>query len=1007
MVVPFEQLEPLDLGNVNGPDSKWTEPVPLGPPDLRHGTLKNGFQYYVRSNPKPKARVALSLVVRAGSVLEDSTEQGLAHFVEHLAFSATENFSEHRIVHYLESIGAAFGADSNAQTSFDDTRYFLQVPSDGFNTALDLLSEFASKIRCSAADVEKERGAILDELRAMHNSTGRAVDQLFKLCMQGSQYANRMPKGLEKIVKTAPASKLKGFFQRWYRPEHMALVVVGDLRDPEAAVRRIRDTFEPWTGHESAPVPMPSFGIVPHSQPRFLVTVDRESQSSLVQVNFTFPQPSLSRPCDYLQEFRQQAFDSAMQRRFFIMSQQEDPPFHMAVSGCAPICAAACSRAVTASVSENRGSIAHALEAILTELARARMHGFHQQEVNKACADFLAGFEQTWLEREQQQSEVLREEYERNFLSGEFVTGREYESRLAKTILPMITCEDLRAVAHECSMDRSCTVQATCHSGVASEDTLRKVVAKVQALERRGEIGEWEQVDDLDSLLPEDYEPQPGEITSVKKWPKMGATELLLSNGMRVTFKSTTFLDDQIMMHGWARGGLTEVPREHFSSCCLAPGLAEEFGYLGKKPTDLANLLAGKRAELNVGEAQFSRALSGEQSPKDLETALVMVHLLFTQSVRTEPGQLRSFLRRFEQKSTAQQRDPGFRFRQEVVATNYGNCYYYQPSNRNDVKSVDAELACRHFNRAFSNPAEFRLIFTGNIQEEDFLRLTQDWLASIPRVPEPADVAPDSITSLDYEFPRSVVRKTVRAQMVEAACTALITFPVAVDTTRPSQRMQQSCWLGFVTHLLRTKLTERMRFEAGKVYTVSVTVNFGHEPAHVRRQQRHGELSITFGCDPDAVDVLTEMALAEVQRLQEEGPLQEELDTLLTLEQLEHEASQEENAYWHNQMFSLYGGAAFAELQDLDASYQLLMDARAHVRKACTPEALQDAFQTLLPYPCRSRYTALSLVPAQPFFLSVLPTTPRKAGIWAGAAVLLGLGLMRLLHLRGRLAGSR
>ena len=175
--------------------SRPDAPVPFDPAVVR-GTLSNGLSYYIRRNEEPLGRAHLSLVVKAGSVLEEEAQRGLAHFVEHMAFNGTERFAKQEIVEYLESIGSTFGADLNASTSYDTTVYFLEIPTDDpeiLETAFQILSDWAYAVSFSPDEVELERNVILEEWRRIQGFSSRWRDSWFPLVFGSSRYADRDP----------------------------------------------------------------------------------------------------------------------------------------------------------------------------------------------------------------------------------------------------------------------------------------------------------------------------------------------------------------------------------------------------------------------------------------------------------------------------------------------------------------------------------------------------------------------------------------------------------------------------------------------------------------------------------------------------------------------------------------------------------------------------------------------------------------------------------------------
>src|SRR5262249_33746852 len=172
-----------------------TDPIPVER-EITIGQLPNGLRYYVRANKKPEKRAELRLVVKAGSVLEDDDQQGLAHFVEHMAFNGTSHFPKNEIIKFIESLGMRFGADLNAYTSFDQTVYMLQVPTDKpevMDKALLVLEDWAHNVSFDNSEIDKERGVVMEEWRLSRGAGARTTDKLFPIVLKGSRYADRIP----------------------------------------------------------------------------------------------------------------------------------------------------------------------------------------------------------------------------------------------------------------------------------------------------------------------------------------------------------------------------------------------------------------------------------------------------------------------------------------------------------------------------------------------------------------------------------------------------------------------------------------------------------------------------------------------------------------------------------------------------------------------------------------------------------------------------------------------
>ncbi|GJN18641.1 hypothetical protein PR202_gb05820 [Eleusine coracana subsp. coracana] len=437
------------------------EPLPADPVGAAYGRLANGLTYYVRSNPKPRMRprsrspsrsgqyspplLACCLPIRLSasrvcfladvdapprvrrSVVEEEHERGVAHIVEHLAFSATSRYTNHDIVKFLESIGAEFGACQNALTSSDETIYELLVPVDKpglLSQAISVLAEFSSEVRVSAEDLEKERGAVLEEYRGGRNASGRMQDSHWALLFQGSKYAERLPIGTEKVIRTVPHETVKHFYQKWYHLSNMAVFAVGDFPDTQ---------------------------------------------------------------------------------RLFKISRRNDPPYFSCSSAADALVHPVKAYIMTSSCRE-KGTVV-ALESMLLEVARVRLHGFSDREISIVRALMMSEIESAYLERDQMQSTSLRDEFLQHFLREEPVVGIEYEAQLQKTLLPHISSAKVAKFAENFSTSSSCVIKIVEPRAHASLEDLKAIVLKVNSLEKEKSIPPWDEEQIPEEIVAQTPEP--------------------------------------------------------------------------------------------------------------------------------------------------------------------------------------------------------------------------------------------------------------------------------------------------------------------------------------------------------------------------------------------------------------------------------------------------------------------------------------------------------------------
>ncbi|CAI9259574.1 unnamed protein product [Lactuca saligna] len=977
----FRSLKMVDLNY-----EEVLSDVPYG---ADYGKLDNGLRYYVRLNSKPKMRAALALAVRVGSVLEEEEERGVAHIVEHLAFSATKKYTNHDIVKFLESIGAEFGACQNAVTSSDETVYELFVPIDKpelLSQAISVLAEFSSEIRVSAEDLEKERGAVMEEYRANRNANGRMQDAHWLLMMEGSKYAERLPIGLEKVIRTVSPETVKRFYTKWYHLQNMAVIAVGDFSDTKSVVELIKTHFG---GKVSATdyIEIPKFLVPSHEEPRISCFVESEAAGSAVMISCKSQVDELKTVKDYRNLLVEAMFYHAMNQRFFKMSRKKDPPY-FSCSVAADVVVQPIKAYIMTSSCKEKGTL-YALESMLTEIARVRIHGFSERETSVARASMMSEIESAYLERDQVQSASLREEFLHHFLRGEPVVGIEYEAQLQKTILPHISASEVSKYSENFRTTHSCVIKTIEPRAAATVDDLKNIVLKINSLEEDGNISPWDE-----EHIPEEIvtlKPNPGSVVQESEYSNIGVTELILSNGMRVCYKHTDFLEDQILFTGYAYGGLSELPENEYFSCSMSSTIAGEIGIFGYRPSVLLDMLAGKRAEIGTKLGAYMRTFFGDCSPTDLETAFQLVYQLFATGVVPGEEDIKIVMQMSEESVNAQERDPYTVFANRVREINYGNSYFFRPTRISDLRKVDPFKACEYFNKCFKDPSTFTVVIVGNIDPDIARPLILQYLGGIPRPSEPIlKYNRDDLKGLPFTFPTTITREVVRSPMVEAQCSVQLCFPVELKNEK---MMEDVHFIGFLSKLLEAKIIQILRFKHGQIYSAGVSVFLGgNKPSRVGNAR--GDISVNFSCDPDVALALVDLALDEILRLQEEGPSDADISTVLEIEQRAHENGLQENYWWLDRILHSYQSRIYSG--DVGTSFAVQDESRIEVRKILTPVTAQQALQRTLPFPCKKQYTVVILMPQASRFERLKSIiTDAKVQVGFGGLVVLGFCIWR------------
>ncbi|MBK5187029.1 MAG: insulinase family protein, partial [Gemmatimonadaceae bacterium] len=429
------------------PAPKLTAPLPVDPA-ITVGTLPNGMRYYIRVNHKPEKRAELRLVVNAGSVLEDSSQRGLAHVVEHMAFSGTTHFRKQELVDYLESTGVRFGADLNASTSFDETIYELTVPTDSakvFDKGFQILADWSRGVTFDSTELARERGVVIEEWRLGRGAAARMRDKQFPVVFNGSRYAQRIPIGDKHTLETAPRAQVKRFYDDWYRPDLMAVVAVGDF-DKAKVERLIRAQFASWHAKKGER-PRPSFPVPDHDSTLVTIATDSEATRSTVAVYYLQPLHPQKTVGDFREELTGSLYNAMLNARLQEIAQRPGAPFIGAFSNQGRLIRSKDVYVLTALVPDS--GVETGLRAVVTEGERVAQHGFTPTELERAKAEMLRSMESAYAERDKTPSSSFVSDYEGAFLEHTATPSIAQQYALYQQLVPGIQLAEVNALAHK------------------------------------------------------------------------------------------------------------------------------------------------------------------------------------------------------------------------------------------------------------------------------------------------------------------------------------------------------------------------------------------------------------------------------------------------------------------------------------------------------------------------------------------------------------------------------
>ncbi len=865
------------------------DPMPVGP-GVTVGQFENGLQYYIRENSEPANRAEFSLVVKVGSVVEDEDQLGLAHFLEHMAFNGTDNFEKQELIDFMESIGMRMGADLNAGTSFDETRYMLQIPTDSpevMANTFQILEDWAHGLTLDPEEIDKERGVIIEEWRLRRGAAARIQDEQFPVLLRDSRYAERSPIGTVESLETFEHEALRRFYRDWYRPDLMGVIAVGDFDGAEVEALLI-EHFEGISAPEN-PRERIEYSVPDHDETLFTIATDEELTSTSVAVYHMLALDEQETIGGYRQQLVEGLYNGMLNLRLSEIARNPNPPFLGAGSSKGSLVRSKGAYLLSASVPED--GIERGLEVVFTEAERVARFGFTASELERQKIDVLRGIERSYTDRANRRSASYAAEYSRAFLDDEPIPGIEYEFELYKRFIPEITLTEVNQIGSEWIRPQNRVVVVTGPEkedlDMPSEEALLAVLAGVADME----ITAYEETVIDQPLLAEI--PEGSTVVGTRDFAE-DIVEWELGNGVRVALKPTDFREDQVLFQGFSPGGTSLASDEEWIPASSATALIQGGGLGPFNTTDLRRVLTGKVASARPFISSFEEGVTGSGSPQDLETMFQLIYMTFT-APRADPEYFEVFNTR--NRAGLQNRDasPAVAFNDAINRIMTQDALRSRPVTVETLDHTDLDGSLAFYQDRFEDASDFTFIFVGNIDLDVMRPLVERYLGGLPSTNRV-----ETWRDLGERPPRGVIEEIVRKGLEPQSQTRLF-FTGSIDYGDRSQRLG----IAVMTSVLQTRLREVLREELGGTYSVSVGSSFSWRPAGQYR------LSISFGSDPERADELLAAVYEEIDRLKSSPPDEAEVNDVLEAQRRTWETNQESNSWW---------------LSVLDGRYRYLLD---------------------------------------------------------------------------------
>ena len=921
---------------INAQNQDMNQAIPADP-NIRIGKLDNGLTYYIKQNKKPEKRVELRLAINAGSVCETDGQQGLAHFCEHMCFNGTKNFPSNKMVNMLEEMGVKFGAELNAYTSFDETVYMLKVPTDSIlwiNRGFQVLGDWAHQVSMDDKEIDKERGVIVEEWRLGLGADDRMQSKYIPVILKDSRYAQRLPIGKVDVIKTFPYDTLRTFYKSWYRPDLIAVVVVGDI-DPGLAEAKIKEYFgnipEPANPPKRIEYPVPG-----NSEPLISVVTDKEASGFDASIFFKHPKSENVTYGDYKNQLMRTLYTGMLNNRLQEIAQKPDAPFLYAGSSYGSFIGRS-NDVYSLSVGAKENQIEKSIDVVLTENERVRQFGFTATELEREKKDVLSGYEKMAKEADKTESRSYADEFVRNYLTKECIPGIKVEYEITKEYLPEITLDELNKMGQSWTTDDNMVALITAQEKegieVPSEAKVLEIIKGIKAKKIEAYVDKVSDAPLLSAV------PVATKVVKRTDDKKLGVTELTFGNGVHMILKSTDYKNDEILLSAYSPGGISLYPDADVMSATLAPSIITQSGLGNYDFTGLQKKLSGNTAKLSPYISELREGVSGNCSPKDLETLLQLNYLYFT-GIRRDESAFNSYISRIRNMIKPMRSTPQVIFQDtlsKIVSQNSPRVIAVPTDAQMNQVNLDRSISI--FKDRFADASDFTYLMVGNFKIDDVIPMLEKYIGGLPSIKRKEtwkDVTPG--------FPKGLLMVEVPKNSEPQSRVAMIWK----GDFKWNDKARQS--FSMLMNILAIKCRESMREDQGGVYGVSISGSTSKIP------EPKYSVQASWGCSPENIKKLSQTVLDEMNKIKKDGPEVIDLNKVKETLIRDRETKLKENGYWVSalQNHFMYGDKVLSAdeyknyvnsftVNDIKTIADKYLNTASYVEVALTPAPKEEA----------------------------------------------------------------
>lgn len=863
-------------------------PIPKDP-DVRIGKLDNGLTYYIRHNELPKNRTDFYIAQKVGSILEEESQRGLAHFLEHMCFGGTKHFPKKTLINYLESIGVKFGTNLNAYTSIDETVYNISNVPTTRETVIDscllILHDWSCDLSLTDEAIDAERGIIHEEWRTRNNAQSRMLKGMCQT-FYDNKYAERMPIGLMSVVDNFPYERLRAYYHKWYRPDQQGIVIVGDI-DVDKVEAKIKKMFGPIAMPKDA-AKREYIPVADNKEPLVYIGKDKEQQMvSIYLYQKTDVVPMEQRENmgylvnDYLTDMVTTMFNSRLSE----LTQEANTPFVYAQANYGDFLISCTKDALAMYAGSKEKTIKKSLTTLFSELERLRQFGFTTSEYQRAKADYLSSLETNYKERNKTQNQTYAVKYVRHFIDKSPAPSAEVKFQVLKNVANNIPVTAINQALKQVITQNNIAIGIFGPDKEGVNYPTVEEVKKIIADSYKAKLEPYKDEVSNEPLMKE--LPKAGKVIKEKELPAYGAKEWTLSNGVKVILKKTDFKDDDITMDAISLGGTSLYGDEDVYNFEGLKDFTEIGGLANFNKIQLDKILAGKIASVNPQIGTRTEGISGHCTPKDFETMMQLTYLTFTaprydkEKFNTQRDQIIEMLKNME-------KNPQKALGDSIRKAMYGNVPRNVTMNAETLMKIDYDRCMKIFKERFADGNDFTFILVGNIDEIKMKPIIEQYLGALPTLP----------TQEKYKTINKFLRKgDYKNEFSREAETAKTTY-FALHANKAKFSLKNKIKASITGQILTMVGLEEIRTKESGTYGVQASCSLYSYP------EEEARLIIYFDTNPDKKDKLVQLVNEVVAKVAQDGPKPEMLDKAKKYLLKKHKENIKTNSYWSNTIYS-------------------------------------------------------------------------------------------------------